>query len=411
MRSTLLLLESLALTATAFPWAAKLANSDISALQSPSLVKRADVCPVNRPRKGAAPYNEYYPSKYTGARNGQPGTGKGGVQVPAPGDTAHAYEAPSSTDIRGPCPGLNMAANHHFISHDGQTTYNEMVDFAQNVFNWRYDLAAFVATFGIVQDGNVLTGELSIGCNGGQQVPNTGLNTHDKFEADSSITRTDYYLSPNGDNYSVNETLFNYWNDFCNGDFTLECMGPYMRSRYDQSLHTNGNFFNGPLFLFALGTAALPSQSFASYGNEGTPSVSTIAPFWAATRTSTGHYTVAPGTERLPSYWYNRPTSLSFPEIVGQVSDLYQAAGSPAFGGNTGKPDSFVGLEFPQGGIEGGVLKNSTPQGVACLFYQLVTDFIPLSLDNQVLQLSKVSQIFAKSKLTSVFANFGCPAL
>jgi hypothetical protein len=307
-----------------------------------------------------------------------------------------------------------------------------MVDFAQNVFNWRHDLAVFVATFGIVQVGNPLTGELSIGCNGGQSVSNTGLNSHNKFEVDSSMTRTDFFLSPDGDSYSVNATLFNYWNEFCNGLFTLECMGPYMRSRYDQSRSTNGyvstpfisshantnepnsNFYNGPIFFFALGTAALPSQSFASYGDQGTPDVATIAPFWAANSTTglpSGPYTVAPGTERIPSNWYNRPSALSLPRIIDQVFDLYAAAGFPAFGGNTGAPDTFVGLEFPQGGIVDGKLQNSTPQGVACLLYQITTNFVPLSLDNQVLQLPKLTQLFAKSKLTSAFANFGCPQL
>ena len=46
-------------------------------------------------------------------------------------------------------PGLNTLANHNFISHDGQTTFTEMVDAAQNVYNWKYDLATFVATVGV----------------------------------------------------------------------------------------------------------------------------------------------------------------------------------------------------------------------------------------------------------------------
>jgi Peroxidase, family 2 len=61
--------------------------------------------------RGAAPYNSQYP--YTGARNGAPGSQVGGVKVPADGDTAHAFEAPGRNDIRGPCPGLNAAANHN----------------------------------------------------------------------------------------------------------------------------------------------------------------------------------------------------------------------------------------------------------------------------------------------------------
>lgn len=61
-----------------------------------------------------------------------------------------------------------------------------------------------------------------------------------RFETDGSIARTDYYLSPTGDSYSVNASLFNYWNEYCDGDFTLACMGPYMGSRYNQSIATNG---------------------------------------------------------------------------------------------------------------------------------------------------------------------------
>lgn len=125
------------------------------------------------------------------------------------------------------------------ISHDGLTNFTEMVDMAQNVFNWGYDLANFVATFGIVMDGDPLTGQLSIGCTGGMPVPNTGLNTHNKFETDGSMTRNDYFTSPTGDAYSVNATIFGYMNDYCDGDFTLACMGPYMGSRYNQSKATN----------------------------------------------------------------------------------------------------------------------------------------------------------------------------
>lgn len=48
----------------------------------------------------AAPITDQFP--YLGAKDGKPGTGKGGVLVPAPGDTAHEYRAPNpKTDIRG----------------------------------------------------------------------------------------------------------------------------------------------------------------------------------------------------------------------------------------------------------------------------------------------------------------------
>jgi hypothetical protein len=102
--------------ASAFPFVANTPGVDSSLLgrakqnSNPERRKRA-TCPFNGNHAGAAPYDSKYP--YTGAKNGQPGTQVGGVKVPADGDTAHAFEAPGPNDIRGPCPGLNAAANHH----------------------------------------------------------------------------------------------------------------------------------------------------------------------------------------------------------------------------------------------------------------------------------------------------------
>lgn len=106
MYSASVLLAVLPCIANAFPWALEMSkngNLDTRSL-SASLEKRVPqtTCPTHLTRQGAAPYSSYYPSKYTGAQNGQPGTGKGGVLVPAAGDTAHAYVAPSQNDLRGP---------------------------------------------------------------------------------------------------------------------------------------------------------------------------------------------------------------------------------------------------------------------------------------------------------------------
>ena len=74
--------------------------------------KRDDpTCPFNPVHSGAAPFNPKFP--YTGAKNGKPGTQSGGIEVPNDFDTAHFFKAPGPLDIRGPCPGLNTAANHN----------------------------------------------------------------------------------------------------------------------------------------------------------------------------------------------------------------------------------------------------------------------------------------------------------
>lgn len=90
----------------AYPWALDIATGKDHSNEAieAALAKRqgGGSCPVHLTRKGAAPYSDIYPSKYTGAKDGLAGTGKGGVLVPAENDTAHAYKAPASNDIRGP---------------------------------------------------------------------------------------------------------------------------------------------------------------------------------------------------------------------------------------------------------------------------------------------------------------------
>jgi len=149
---------------------------------------------------------------------------------------------------------------------------------------------------------------------------------------------------------------------------------------------TISNFFYGPLGLFAFGTATLPQESFASLGSQGDPNVETIKYFWAVNRTSptSTTWTAAPGTERIPPNWYNRPTALSLAEIFAETSQLYAEAGYPAFGGNTGKPDSFVGLTFDAGGIENGVLNDPSAEGIACLFQQVLVNGMLLRLLSSV---------------------------
>lgn len=42
--------------------------------------------------------------------------------------TTHRYIAPGPNDKRGPCPGLNAAANHGFLPRSGITTIPQSMD-------------------------------------------------------------------------------------------------------------------------------------------------------------------------------------------------------------------------------------------------------------------------------------------
>lgn len=95
----------------AYPWVPHVSGIDSSLLRRQQLGSAA-FCPINTKHTGAAPYTTQFP--YCGAKNGIAGVFPClNNRVPAVNDKAHYWTAPGSKDIRGPCPGLNTAANHN----------------------------------------------------------------------------------------------------------------------------------------------------------------------------------------------------------------------------------------------------------------------------------------------------------
>lgn len=146
-------------------------------------------------------------------------------------------------DMNSSCPGLNTAANHNFLAHDGITTFTELVDAQQNVYNVGYDLANLLATLGLtLTDGDIVTQKLSIGCDATTRTSfnplltgsEPGLDGHNKFEADSSLTRNDFFTH-GGDNFSFNRTLFDMMTQTTGGNFNREGLSKYRLQRYEQS--------------------------------------------------------------------------------------------------------------------------------------------------------------------------------
>ncbi|KAH3916989.1 hypothetical protein HBH56_050320 [Parastagonospora nodorum] len=412
--SSLLVLSS-ATSAWGYGWVASQAGVDSSLLREARYAnnKRQTTCPFNADHKGAAPYTSQYP--YTGAKNGVPGSQKGGIKVPADGDTAHYYTAPGPNDIRGPCPGLNAAANHNFLSHDGVTNFNELVDAQQNVYNVGYDLSVLLAVLGIQADGDIVTTKLSIGCDATSRTAllpllgrQPGLNGHNKFEGDSSLTRTDYFLN-NGDNYSFNGSLFAEMKSFADtvsgGKFDLDALAAYRGKRYDESLATNGNFFFGPLSLLLYGAASFLYELFPSYGDKGVADLATMKSFFGAVEDANAPGGWAHVPERIPENWFSRVAPYTNNDVVQQILAMYLKA-PKLFGGNIGV-NNFDGLGT-FGKIQGGELPNDATAGdVLCLLYQLATMAVPSSLST-VTDITAAALNFSVGKLNPVFKNQGC---
>ena len=409
-------------SAYAFPFVMDVAGVDSSAIHAERRrVRRqqpgsgpgsAATCPFNANHVPAAPVTSQYP--YNNAINGKQGNGKGGYQVPAPGDTAHQFVAPNpKTDIRGPCPGLNVAANHNFLSHDGIVTFNELVDAQQNVYNVGYDLANLLALLGLtLTDGDLVTEKLSIGCDATSRTSSApaltgsepGLDGHNKFEADSSLTRNDFFTGK-GDNYNFNGTLFKQMTDTTGGNYDLQGLAQYRYDRWHASQAENPNFYFGPLSLLLFGAASFLYELMPSGTHGYAPDYATISSFFGAQKNSDGTYSFN-NAEQIPASWTNRVDPYDNQKVTEQILAMYLLK-PVQFGGNTaaGKFDVITFGAIQNGTISPGL----DPKVTSCLLYQLATQSVPSYLNGLITpSVDALSFVLTKLSGTS-FANLGCP--
>jgi len=421
MKTLALALPLLATTTSAFPWVA-----DAPGVSSPwSQAYRAAherrqqpgegagsaaQCPFNANHKPAAAFNAKYP--YNNAKNGQKGNEKGGFQVPADGDTAHAFVAPGPNDIRGPCPGLNAAANHNFLAHDGITTFNELVDAQQNLYNVGYDLATLLALLGLtLTDGDIVTQKLSIGCDATTRTSfnpaltgsEPGLDGHNKFEADTSLTRNDFFTH-GGDNFRFNGTLFGMMDKTCGSNFDLNGLALYRLQRYNQSVKENKNFYFGPLSLLLYGAASFLYELMPN-GNHGyKPDLETISSFFGAEKNNDGTYSFN-NREKIPDKWTNRVAAYTNNDVTSQIVQMYLLH-PVLFGGNTAS-GSFDAINF--GAIKDGKISaNIDGPTTSCLLYQLATQSVPSYLNGVITPSVDALNLLA-AKVAPQFKNLGCP--
>lgn len=110
-------------------------------------------------------------------------------------ETTNPYEAPSDTDVRSPCPGLNAAANHGLLPRDGKNI--DLTALASALYTaYHLDNAAsnYVGSIALAASttGNASTFNLDDLAQHSPQV----------LEHDGSMSRNDSYW---GDDLSFNE--------------------------------------------------------------------------------------------------------------------------------------------------------------------------------------------------------------
>ena len=317
----------------------------------------------------------------------------------------YPYQKPGPNDIRGPCPGLNTAANHGYINRNGITDFNQLVQAQQNLYNVAPDLAIALATAGVLLDGDIRTGKLSIGKNS-SAVPgilNTpgGLNYHGTFEGDTSLTRNDYYLAK-GDDYTFNGTLYGMMHSFAQqngGLYNRKAMADYRYERYQQSLRDNGLFLFPPQSVLIYGAASFLYELFPS-ATDNAPTETVISSFFGAQPDGRGHWTSIP--ERIPPNWVKRKTPYTLVDVAVEILKLYIAHPVP-FGGNTGEPNTF----FPLPDRQQLSITNKTIPGILCLIYRTILSLTPTEVVSGVTTPVAILN-FVTSKLDPVFGDFNC---
>ncbi|KAJ7282211.1 Chloroperoxidase [Mycena rebaudengoi] len=129
-------------------------------------------------------------------------------------DADHPFIAPGPNDQRGPCPAMNILANHGYISRNGITTFEEIIRGTGEAFNIDRTMASGMAAGNLLTRGNPFVNKISIGgvspfvppLPGKIDGPETqGIAKHGRVEGDGSMTRSDVFI---GDNRNFNQTLF-----------------------------------------------------------------------------------------------------------------------------------------------------------------------------------------------------------
>ncbi|KAF8801693.1 Cloroperoxidase [Phlegmacium glaucopus] len=186
-------------------------------------------------------------------------------------DEEHPWEPLQPGDIRGPCPGLNTLASHGWLPRNGIATPAQIVNAVQEGFNMDNDFAVFVTYAAFLVDGNLVTNLVSIGGKSPQTGPDPpqpaivgGLDTHQVFEGDASMTRGDAFF---GDNHSFNETQFDEFSSFSQlfggGNYNQLVAAEFRWKRIQESIATNPNFsFVSPRYYTAYAESALPYLFF-----------------------------------------------------------------------------------------------------------------------------------------------------
>ncbi|KAF1818800.1 Cloroperoxidase [Dissoconium aciculare CBS 342.82] len=320
----------------------------------------------------------------------------------------HEYRAPGPGDIRGPCAGLNAAANHGYIPRDGIATAEAINTGLWEAFGLDASATLVLQAATMFFDGDPLSGRWSIGYHSdktnslglvGDILGNqTGICAygHLKTEGDASITRGDWLAPTQNSNCAsypeFAQELLDLAKVRTGGNITPQVLAEHSHNRKQHSIATNPNYFSpayaGVAFTFGAHMFAfelLANHSTADPRGVLTPAV--FEAFFGYTRDADNKLVFTYGTERIPENWYRRAHDDAWTLADIGISTAQQCASYPSncqVGGNTGTVNSFAGVDA--GDITGGLLNSfedlTDPDRLLCFMAQAIQADVPSFLDN-----------------------------
>ncbi|APA09849.1 hypothetical protein SS1G_05925 [Sclerotinia sclerotiorum 1980 UF-70] len=344
----------------------------------------------------------------------------------------NAFVAPDfdAGDVRGPCPGLNAAANHGYIPHNGVGTIGDFIEGTNTAFGMSLDLGAFLGIYGAVFDGNLLAWSI------GGPTPNNALplgnllgltgqprgisGSHNKYESDTSPTRPDLYLA--GQSFNLEVDLFQkYYDALIEGvgaDAQYQGLLDFRIDRFNNSITTNPYFFSSPFAGVLVSPAGynfpvrMMSNKSAEFP-EGSLTKRDLMSFFAITGES-GNFQYTPGHERIPDNWYKRAIGDEY-SIVSFLADVVDfAVQYPPLlniGGNTGKPNTFTPVDLRS--LTNGVFETGTlleGNNLECFVFQIAQAALPDIARGSLINVVDAIQPFSDI-VTQRLAGLGCPQL
>lgn len=331
----------------------------------------------------------------------------------------NAWMAPTSSDLRGPCPGLNAFANHGFLPRNGYATITQFVEATTQVVGMGPQLAAFLAVLGASIDGDgtswSIGGTPPVGIGGPLSSRGRGISgSHNKYESDASPTRPDLYQT--GNDWKTMPKQFNQMIASAPSGFVdLNTLTNFRSQRFDHQVQTNPYFFNGPFTGVLVQPAAYTFiyRFMANHSEEykvGQLSHSVLASWFGMTKKGNSYVLKNGklGQERIPYNWYKRADAYPYDNEYFLADAANAIALHPKFaniGGNTGKANSFTGINVAN--FSGGVINGKNlmkGNNFACLAYQFAAQATP-----DVLLGSATNNIFGA--LSPILSALSCPTL